>query len=48
VRAHGLERIDDVREAVLETDGSISVIPRDRPDTGRVGEDASAKKKASG
>ena len=29
VRAHGLARIEDVRMAVLETDGSISVIPRD-------------------
>ena len=29
VRAHGLARIEDVRLAVLETDGSISVIPRD-------------------
>ena len=29
VRAHGLARVEDVRLAVLETDGSISVIPRD-------------------
>ncbi len=29
VRAHGLANIEDVRMAVLETDGSISVIPRD-------------------
>ena len=29
VRSHGLARIEDVRLAVLETDGSISVIPRD-------------------
>lgn len=29
VRAHGLARIEDVRLAVLETDGSISIIPRD-------------------
>ena len=29
VRAHGLANIHDVRMAVLETDGSISVIPRD-------------------
>ena len=28
VRQHGLERIDQVALAVLETDGSISVIPR--------------------
>ena len=28
VRAHGLERIDDVKFAILETDGSISVIPK--------------------
>lgn len=29
VRAHGLLRVEDVRIAVLETDGSISVIPRE-------------------
>ena len=29
IRSHGLARIEDVRLAVLETDGSISVIPRD-------------------
>ena len=29
IRSHGLSRIEDVRLAVLETDGSISVIPRD-------------------
>jgi uncharacterized membrane protein YcaP (DUF421 family) len=29
VRAHGLARVDDVRLAVLETDGTISIIPRD-------------------
>lgn len=29
IRSQGLERIEDVRAAVLETDGSISVIPRD-------------------
>ena len=29
VRSHGLAGIEDVRLAVLETDGSISVIPRD-------------------
>lgn len=29
IRSHGLARIEDVRIAVLETDGSISVIPRD-------------------
>jgi len=29
VRAHGVARIEDVRLAVLETDGSISVIPKD-------------------
>jgi uncharacterized membrane protein YcaP (DUF421 family) len=28
VRAHGLARVEDVRLAVLETDGSISVIPK--------------------
>jgi uncharacterized membrane protein YcaP (DUF421 family) len=31
VRAHGLARIEDVRLAVLETDGSISIIPLDAP-----------------
>ncbi|HEX5149327.1 MAG TPA: YetF domain-containing protein, partial [Candidatus Limnocylindrales bacterium] len=30
-RAQGLARIEDVRLAVLETDGSISVIPMDQP-----------------
>jgi uncharacterized membrane protein YcaP (DUF421 family) len=30
VRAHGIERIDQVALAVLETDGSISVIPMER------------------
>jgi uncharacterized membrane protein YcaP (DUF421 family) len=29
VREHGLSRIEDVRYAVLETNGTISVIPRD-------------------
>ena len=29
VRAHGLARVEDVRLAVLEVDGSISVIPRE-------------------
>ena len=46
VRAHGLARIDEVREAVLETDGSISIIPKDGPQTGRVGEDASPKNRS--
>ena len=32
IRSHGLAGIEDVRLAVLETDGSISVIPRD-PDS---------------
>lgn len=27
IRSHGLTRVEDVRLAVLETDGSISVIP---------------------
>ena len=31
VRHHGLARIEDVRLAVLETDGSISIIPMDAP-----------------
>lgn len=29
IRSHGLARVEDVRVAVLETDGSISVIPLD-------------------
>jgi uncharacterized membrane protein YcaP (DUF421 family) len=32
IRAHGVDNLRDVRLAVLETDGSISVIPR--PDAG--------------
>jgi uncharacterized membrane protein YcaP (DUF421 family) len=32
IRAHGLARIEDVRLAVLETDGSISVIGRSSAD----------------
>lgn len=28
IRGHGLERVEDVRLAVLETDGTISVIPK--------------------
>jgi len=27
--AHGLERMDDIQYAVLETDGGIAIIPRD-------------------
>jgi uncharacterized membrane protein YcaP (DUF421 family) len=34
VRAHGLARVDEVRLAVLETDGTISVIGRDSEATG--------------
>jgi uncharacterized membrane protein YcaP (DUF421 family) len=34
VRAHGLARVEDVRIAVLEVDGSISVIPKDPQATG--------------
>ena len=33
IRSHGLARVEDVRFAVLETDGSISVIPRDHDQT---------------
>lgn len=29
IRSHGLADVEEVRIAVLETDGSISVIPRD-------------------
>ncbi len=37
IRSHGLAGVEDVRLAVLETDGSISVIPRegDRPPSNR-------------
>jgi uncharacterized membrane protein YcaP (DUF421 family) len=31
VRSNGLARVEDVRLAVLEIDGSISVVPMDRP-----------------
>jgi uncharacterized membrane protein YcaP (DUF421 family) len=31
LREHGVLHVEDVRLAVLETDGSISVIPRDKP-----------------
>jgi uncharacterized membrane protein YcaP (DUF421 family) len=34
IRSHGVDSIRDVRLAVLETDGSISVIPRERDDAG--------------
>lgn len=30
IRAHGLAHVEDVRLAVLETDGSISIIPMDK------------------
>ena len=32
LREHGLEAVEDVRLAVLEVDGSISVLPVDRDD----------------
>jgi uncharacterized membrane protein YcaP (DUF421 family) len=48
VRAHGLARIDEVREAVLETDGSISIIPMDDAREGQVGTDSSTKGSSSG
>jgi uncharacterized membrane protein YcaP (DUF421 family) len=36
IRSHGLARVEDVRLAVLETDGSISVVPRqDTPTSNR-------------
>jgi len=34
VRSHGVERVEDVRLAVLETDGTISVIARSGTDGG--------------
>lgn len=50
VRAHGLARIDDVQEAVLETDGSISIIPKPEASQSQVGTDpnAEAQKGSSG
>jgi uncharacterized membrane protein YcaP (DUF421 family) len=30
LRKHGLERIDQVRWAILETDGTISIVPEER------------------
>ena len=39
VRAHGVARIEDVREAILETDASISVIPNEEAGTRRAGRD---------
>src|SRR5688572_16277569 len=33
IRAHGVARIEDVDQAVLETDGTISVIARQRDET---------------
>lgn len=47
VRAHGIARIEDVREAILETDGSISVIPKDERDRSRAGTDESKKRGAT-
>ena len=47
VRAHGLASIDDVQEAVLETDGSISIIPKPHAANGQVGTDADARKGSS-
>ena len=38
IRSHGLGRVEDVRLAVLETDGSISVIPMDAARSGGSGE----------
>jgi uncharacterized membrane protein YcaP (DUF421 family) len=50
VRAHGLAKIEDVQEAVLETDGSISVIPKPEASKSQVGTDpnAEAQKGSSG
>lgn len=43
IRSHGLAHIEDVRAAVLETDGSISVIPRDdKPTSNRPPEEPRA------
>ena len=35
LREHGIADIEDVQLAVLEADGSISVVPKDRDGTGR-------------
>lgn len=35
MREHGVEHIEDVRLAVLETDGSISIVPTSSDDTSR-------------
>ena len=43
VREHGLARIEDVREAVLETDGSISIIPKEEARTGQAGTNLGSK-----
>ena len=48
VRAHGVAGIEDVQEAVLETDGSISVIPKQGADMGRAGQDDAAKSATKG
>ena len=48
VRAHGLAKIDDVQDAVLETDGSISVIPRADASKSQVGTDPDTQKGSSG
>ena len=46
VRAHGLARVEDVRLAVLEVDGSISVIPKDDSGGGGGAGQASPQEKA--
>lgn len=33
LREHGIEKVEDVRLAVLEEDGSISIVPMDAPGT---------------
>jgi uncharacterized membrane protein YcaP (DUF421 family) len=35
LREHGVEKVDDVRLATLEEDGSISVVAKDQPGSGR-------------
>lgn len=46
VRAHGLARVEDVRLAVLETDGTISVIPTERSEEGEPPNDPPHKDRA--
>lgn len=48
VRAQGLTRLEEVRLAVLETDGSISVVPMDEAERGRDGVGGSGSEASPG